>query len=205
MIRAEETKVWEQRCYVLARALNEGNLISVYHVQNYRRDKCWIKGRPVGQLPRVSSSEGRYDINRIIVNVVPVNSGFHRWKNFTENYQQFGNTRSRILTSLVLNRKKFRKYQFQTAQNYWRARGAKLLACTNRSLTSGRHWSRSNQIILFLPFYYKRIQNKEKTRDTGFEILTPVTVIIHMFWEVMPYIEVLIPQKLQLRAQILAS
>jgi len=77
LIRAEETKVGEGRSYVLARALNEGYLIYIT-CRITGELSAGLRGGPVGQLPRVTTSKWRYDIDRIIGNVVPVNSGFRR-------------------------------------------------------------------------------------------------------------------------------
>lgn len=77
MTRAEETKVGERRSYVLTRPLNEGYLIYIT-CRITGEISAGLRGGTAGQLPRVSYSKARYDINRITGNVVPVNSGFHR-------------------------------------------------------------------------------------------------------------------------------
>jgi hypothetical protein len=84
LIRAEETKVGERRSYVLDRALNEGYLI--YITGRITGElSAGLRGGPVGQLPRVSTSKGRYDINRVIGNVVTSELRFPKVKEFYRN------------------------------------------------------------------------------------------------------------------------
>jgi len=61
------------------------------------------------------------------------------------------------------------------------------------------------QINNYVPSFILQKDIELGERDTSFEILTPVAVIIHVFWEVMPCVAGLIPQRLQLQAQMLAS
>jgi len=49
---------------------------------------------------------------------VPVNSGLHTRKNFSEKYPPFGHASLEISTRSFLGRKKFKEYQFEGAPNY---------------------------------------------------------------------------------------
>jgi hypothetical protein len=48
------------------------------------------RAEPTRQLLRAPTYKGHKDVTGIIENMAPVHSGFHKQKNFSENYEQFG-------------------------------------------------------------------------------------------------------------------
>jgi hypothetical protein len=129
-----------KRNCILARALNESDLQTNVLICIRRRIteeiRAVLRGGPVEQLPRVSTSKGLSDVTRIMGNIVPVNSVSNRRKNFTYNYQQFWALALKKFCPHCPKQKKFKKYRFKTAQNYWTAKGARIhMAGTARGPT----------------------------------------------------------------------
>jgi hypothetical protein len=67
--------------------------------------RAGLKDEPAGQLPRVLTYKGCWDVTGIIGNMVPVKSGFHTWKNFSENYPHFGHVPLNMFARHVLGQK----------------------------------------------------------------------------------------------------
>jgi hypothetical protein len=55
-----------------------------------------LTGRPAGHLSGVATYKERYDVTRIIGNILLVNLVFHSQNNFSENYQQFRHATAKL-------------------------------------------------------------------------------------------------------------
>jgi len=87
--------------------------------------------RPARQLQGAATCKGRQEVTGIIVNMVLVNSYFHKQKNLSQNYPQFGGTRPKKNIRKPSSRpKRFKESrQLYGGPNYRFPRGAKLMTC----------------------------------------------------------------------------
>ena len=83
--------------------------------------------RKAGQLPEAPTYEEHYDVTGITGNMAPVNLGFHKQKNLSENDLQFGHVTSKVLVNSVLGQK--------CLLSILVLRSAKLLACMAHQVT----------------------------------------------------------------------
>jgi hypothetical protein len=109
---------WEMISYSKQRISRP--MFSASSVSNSRH---WISSKWLGQqgsCPGSHTTKGARVVTGIFGNVVPVKSGFHTGKNFSEYYSQFGRVPSETFLSLAIG------------QNFWRISvlgGAKLFTC----------------------------------------------------------------------------
>jgi hypothetical protein len=79
--------------------------------------RAGLRGGPAGELPSVPVYKGHRKVTGLIIGVVLVNSGFHKQKNFSENYPQFGHALKDVRQA-SRRPKNFKQYQFERAPNY---------------------------------------------------------------------------------------